>query len=1037
MCGGTLGAISGNGLTRTATFTPTAGLASGSASITVASGTYTDAAGNSGGAGTTPSISIDTLAPTLAIASNVAALKSGETATITFTFSEDPGVSFVSGDVITSNGTIGAIIGTGLTRTATFTPTAGLASGSASITVANGTYADAAGNSGGAGTTPSITIDTLAPTLAITSSASALRVGQTATITFTFSEDPGNTFTWDGNTGDVVISGGTLGAISGSGLTRTATFTPTAGLASGSASITVASGTYTDAAGNSGGAGTTPSITIDNLAPTLAITSNLSALKAGQTATITFAFSEDPGASFTASDVLTSNGTIGAVSGSGLTRTATFTPTAGLASGSASITVASGTYTDAAGNAGGAGTTPSITLDTLAPTLTITSNLAAIKSGDTATITFTFSEDPGTSFVTGDVVTANGLMLPTLSGSGLTRTGSFRPTTGIASGNISISVASGAYTDAAGNAGGAGTIPSTPIDTLSPTLTITSNVAALKAGETATITFTFSEDPGASFIASDVVTVRGTIGAISGSGLTRTATFTPTVNQASSNASLSVAIGTYTDGAGNANTQSSTRSISLDTLVPTATLTTGSFTNAGSATVQSSEVGTAYLVDSTLSVTDLSSITGATTNRWNSVAIATANSNSSLALTGLIDGSYRLYTVDAAGNLSAASSNLVTIATPIPTVTGLTLTSATGIQNNTLNAGDVLSATVTFSEAVTVSGSPQLALHIGSDTVQASYASGSGTTTLTYTYTILANQTDANGISIDADPLSLNSGTILSTATSAPATLTRASVADNGSFLVDTTAPSATATTATLLATDSTSVQSSEVGTAYLVNGTVTVTNLAAITTAADAQWNSVTIATANSPTSLSLAGLDQGTYKLYTVDAAGNLSAASTSGVTVTPAVIDLPSVQSLAASKLIAPVNVGGNWYYFWDLSGNGSADSGDYWTDHNILDAIFNQSITGTTGVGDTTDTQRYATIGGVRLALPTLTNLIAIHDNQIAIHPSSGLPTGWLDAFWSATSVGPDEHNHYFLGAGSPYPGLDVPGDNVFLVALQVL
>jgi hypothetical protein len=48
----------------TATFTPTASLASGSASITVASGAYTDAAGNTGGAGTTPSISIDTLGRT-------------------------------------------------------------------------------------------------------------------------------------------------------------------------------------------------------------------------------------------------------------------------------------------------------------------------------------------------------------------------------------------------------------------------------------------------------------------------------------------------------------------------------------------------------------------------------------------------------------------------------------------------------------------------------------------------------------------------------------------------------------------------------------------------------------------------------------------------------------------------------------------------------------------------------------------------------------------------------------------------------------
>jgi len=107
----------------------------------------------------------------------------------------------------------------------------------------------------------------VSPTLGITSSASALKASETATITFTFSEDPGTTFSWDGTTGDVVVSNGALSAISGSGLTRTATFTPSPDLDSGTASITVASGSYTDAAGNAGGAGTAPSISIDTVSP--------------------------------------------------------------------------------------------------------------------------------------------------------------------------------------------------------------------------------------------------------------------------------------------------------------------------------------------------------------------------------------------------------------------------------------------------------------------------------------------------------------------------------------------------------------------------------------------------------------------------------------------------------------------------------------------------------------------------------------------------------------------------------------------------
>ncbi|TAN47760.1 MAG: hypothetical protein EPN21_16615 [Methylococcaceae bacterium] len=75
---------------------------------------------------------------------------------------------------------------------------------------------------------------------------------------------------------------------------------------------------------------------------------------------------------------------------------------------------------------------------------------------------------------------------------------------------------------------------------------------------------------------------------------------------------------------------------------------------------------------------------------------------------------------------------------------------ATGLQNSTLNAGDVVSITVTMSQATTVNttgGTPQLALTIGDAVVQASYASGSGSTALLFNYTIQAGQIDANAAS--------------------------------------------------------------------------------------------------------------------------------------------------------------------------------------------------------------------------------------------------------------------------------------------------
>ena len=401
------------------------GVAIASNALSLNGATLKDAAGNNAAITSiaiAPNVQflVDTILPTLTISSDLNALKIGETATLTFTFSEDPGSSFLwngtTGDVAVTGGNLGAISGTGLSRTAVFTPTANLASDIASITVAANTYQDAAGNKGVTTTTPLIRIDTFAPSVSIVTNETTLSAGETANIAFTFSEDPGSSFFWDGATGDVVVTGGTLGAISGTGLTRTALFTPPANLGSGSASITVINTSYTDIAGNRGSAGTAPNISFDTLAPSVSLTSNVSTLKTGETANITFTFSEDPGSSFSwdgaTGDVVVTGGTLGAISGTGLTRTAVFKPPANLGKGTASITVANSSYTDSAGNNGSQGTAPRITIDTLPPILNIASNVATLNAGDTAIITFTFSEDPGSSFswngTTGDVVIKGG-----------------------------------------------------------------------------------------------------------------------------------------------------------------------------------------------------------------------------------------------------------------------------------------------------------------------------------------------------------------------------------------------------------------------------------------------------------------------------------------------------------------------------------------------------------------------------------------------------------------------------------------------------
>ena len=109
------------------------------------------------------------------------------------------------------------------------------------------------------------TLDFTRPTLNISSDKSSLKIGETATINFIFSEVP-NGFTSD----DIILSGGgTLGTFTGTGKTRTATYTPPPTTNGGVLNISVNAGSYTDSAGNLGYAATMPALRYDTKAPNL------------------------------------------------------------------------------------------------------------------------------------------------------------------------------------------------------------------------------------------------------------------------------------------------------------------------------------------------------------------------------------------------------------------------------------------------------------------------------------------------------------------------------------------------------------------------------------------------------------------------------------------------------------------------------------------------------------------------------------------------------------------------------------------------
>ena len=333
-----------------------------------------------------------------------------------------------------------------------------------------------------------------------------------------------------------------------------------------------------------------------------------------------------------------------------------------------------------------------------------------------------------------------------------------------------------------------------------------------------------------------------------------------------------------------------------------------------------------------------------------------------------------------------------------PTVASVAISSATNSQNSTLTAGDVVSVTVTMSEATTVGtsgGTPQLALNIGGSTVQAAYASGSGSSALVFTYTVLANQTDTDGISIGANSLTLNGGT-LSDAWGNAATLTQVLVADNAGYLVDTTAPS-------LSSSASANFTENASGTVMDVNASdnggatdIGITYSKSGTDAAQFTLNSSTGALSFASSPNYEAPTDSGGNNVYELsvtatDAAGNTSTQAVA-VTVTDVVESLAgqSVIDLGSyGKLIAPVQVdGGKWYYYWDRSGDGT-NAGADGSDHDLLDQIFNYDSNGDQNPGaDTTDQYRYATLNGVKLALPT----IGVQGGASEIHTYAGTTIG---------------------------------------------
>ncbi|MEL6092862.1 Ig-like domain-containing protein, partial [Plesiomonas shigelloides] len=128
----------------------------------------------------------------------------GETSDVTFTFSEQV-TGFELEDLTVVGGTVTGLTTSdgGKTWIGTFTPTPGY-TGEASVTVKPDSYTDLNGNkgTGGQDTAP---VDTAAPSVVVNIVDDQPTVGETSSVTFTFSEK-----VKDFEVGDLTVVGGTV-----------------------------------------------------------------------------------------------------------------------------------------------------------------------------------------------------------------------------------------------------------------------------------------------------------------------------------------------------------------------------------------------------------------------------------------------------------------------------------------------------------------------------------------------------------------------------------------------------------------------------------------------------------------------------------------------------------------------------------------------------------------------------------------------------------------------------------------------------------
>ena len=370
----------------TALITPTA---EGTVSISVLAGALQDLSNNDNIASNVYSIIYDITKPTLSITSTETNPTNSSSFVATFTFSEDV-ADFDETYLTLSNATSSnfVYINDALFKI-TITP---ITDGLVTISVAEDETQDNA-NNGNVAANFSISVDTVKPTITITSPVSN-PTNNTFIATFTFSENVTGFNISDVSLGNATASNFTTT----SGSIYSALITPTV---SGDVTIDVASNVANDIAKNGNIAATQFKTLYDATNPTVTISSSVSN-STNSSFTATFTFNEAV-TGFVIGDITLSNATASNFTAlSSTVYTALITPTI---EGNVTVDVGSNKANDASNNGNIASNSILIIYDTTSPIVSISSSVTSPTNGP-FTATFTFSEDV-TGFAIGDITLVN------------------------------------------------------------------------------------------------------------------------------------------------------------------------------------------------------------------------------------------------------------------------------------------------------------------------------------------------------------------------------------------------------------------------------------------------------------------------------------------------------------------------------------------------------------------------------------------------------------------------------------------------------